>query len=321
MNGSCSQERCHPDSGCILGETETSNCKNWAAASEVSEAAPKFVRGSIPWTGSAFGLDDISLISGRQRPRLISLIGPHNAGKTTYLAALHLLCIRKQITSSLCFCGSLTLGGWERIADFMRYPKDSDPSYPPHTPVSTERVPGMLHYAFRDEKDLVHDLLFTDAPGEWFTGWSNDPSAAQFPGATWTVQNADAFLFFIDREALSGPEKGVSRHRIKMLAGRLAEHLQGRPVGIVWSKSDLAIKPEIESAIEEVVNRCFPMATSYHTRFKPGGEYVGGLTDPLIASFLFATAQTKVSNALQVNLKPQAAKDSFLSYRGIYHAD
>jgi hypothetical protein len=321
MNGTCSQLRCHPDSGCILGETDTSKCGHWTAAAENPDIInPPVTRGSVPWSGSAFGLDDISLLSGRGRPRLIALIGPHNAGKTTYLAALHLLFIRRQLAPSLCFCGSMTLGGWERIADFMRYPKESGPCYPPHTPVSTERVPGMLHYAFRDDKDEVRDLLFTDAPGEWFSSWSIDPNPNVVPGATWTVQQADAFLFFIDREALGGPLRGISRHHIKTLAGRLSEQLKGRPIGIVWSKSDLSIDLEIKTAIEAIVNRCFPEATHFHTKFKPGGEEAGEIIDPLIRSFRFVAEQTKIANRLEINLQPHVVADSFLSYRGIRRA-
>jgi hypothetical protein len=321
INGICSQERCHPDSGCILGETVASNCSHWKATSDVPIThATTSTRGSFPWTGSAFGLDDISLISGHTRPRLIALVGPHNAGKTTYLAALHLLCIRKQIVPNLCFCGSMTFGGWERIADFMRYPKESDPSYPPHTPISTDRTPGMLHYAFRDSEEQVRNLLFTDAPGEWFTNWATDPNPYQFPGATWTIAHADAFLFFIDRESLSGTKRGLSRLMIKTLSGRLAEHLHGRPLGIVWSKSDVEIEPGIKSAIKEIIDRNFPTATHFHTSFKPGGDDTVDVIAPLTASFVFASEKTQITNHMDVYLKPQIATDAFLSYRGFRHA-
>lgn len=317
MTGQCSQQLCHPDSGCILGEAVLTSCKNWAEVENRQQPAEKeHSRCTIPWSGSAFGLDDIRLVAGRERPRVVALIGPHNAGKTTYLAALHLLCLRRQIVSNLCFSGSWTLGGWERIADFLRYPKENSPSYPPHTPVSTDRTPGLLHYDFRGSDGRVQSVLFTDAPGEWFMDWSIDPIGTQFPGASWTVERADVFLFFVDREALAGPDRGSARHKIKTLSARLAEHVKGRPFGVVWSKSDVAVDPEIEKAVQEVLKRHFPFAENFRTRFKQPQQEPQDLVAPLVESFKFSIKSREVINTFAADLSPQMTNDRFLAYRG-----
>lgn len=197
---------------------------------------------------------------------------------------------------------------------------ESDPSYPPHTPISSDRTPGLLHYAFRATGNCVHNILFTDAPGEWFTEWSINPSQTQFPGASWTVEHADAFLFFIDRESLVGSDRGNARHRIKTLAARLSEHLGNRSIGIVWAKSDVTIEPELQSAIEDIVKRNFPDAKHFHTKFKMAKQEAREVVAPLIASFKFSIEPRRVKNEFAVELPPQANNDRFLAYRGIRNA-
>ncbi|AMV35120.1 hypothetical protein VN12_23540 [Pirellula sp. SH-Sr6A] len=319
MIGACSQQHCHPDSGCILGEPDVAACKHWTQNTDTPGTnSHVHSRNSVPWSGSALGLDDIRMLSACARPRVVALIGPHNAGKTTYLAALHLLCLRKQIVPHLCFCGSWTLAGWEKIADFMRYPKESSPSYPPHTPISTERSPGLLHYAFRKNDELIQNVMFTDAPGEWFTEWSVNPSPTQYPGATWTIEHADTFLFFIDRESLVGPERGKARLQIKTLASRLSEHLAERPIAIVWAKSDISVATDFQSSIEEILMRTLPSATHFHTRFRLATqEAQEEVVAPLVKSFKFAIEQGRNKNTFIVDLSPQVSTDRFLAYRGV----
>ena len=87
--GTCNHPHCYPDTGCALGE-RLHECPHFTAAGGKKDQAPvPTVEGDgVPWTGSAFGVDDIAWAASRSRPALYAPIGAHNAGKTTFLASL-----------------------------------------------------------------------------------------------------------------------------------------------------------------------------------------------------------------------------------------
>src|SRR5579859_3190402 len=89
----CKRERCFvPERECAYGEIEYwKSCPHYASESEV-KTPPKPPEGAtdFPWTGNTLGLDDASWLVSRGRPELIAPVGPHNAGKTTFLVSLYL---------------------------------------------------------------------------------------------------------------------------------------------------------------------------------------------------------------------------------------
>ena len=103
----------------------------------------------------------------------------------------------------------------------------------------------------RNENNDKKDLIFTDAPGEWFGHWivnKNDSNAA---GAQWVHEHADAFLLFADCEMLSGNKLGKARQQTKQVADRLKHNLKHRPLGLVWSKSDIKLDEEVRKQISD----------------------------------------------------------------------
>src|ERR1700733_5098900 len=58
-----------------------------ANGSSVDEGGAIFV----PWSGRSLGTRDVGLVASRGKPAVIGVIGPHNSGKTTLLAAFYLL--------------------------------------------------------------------------------------------------------------------------------------------------------------------------------------------------------------------------------------
>ena len=113
----------------------------------------------------------------------------------------------------------------------------------------------------------------TDAPGEWFQKWAINRDAGEAEGARWAAEHGDVFLLVADREALAGPERGGARTAIQLLARRLARELGGRPVALVWTKSDVSIPQETESAVRESVLRVMPEAAEFPVSImtKPDG--------------------------------------------------
>jgi len=214
---------------------------------------------SLAWSGSALGSDDLAFVAAQRRPRLIALVGPQNAGKTTFLALLYLLVRRGVPLGSGRFAGSYSLGGWEKLARYLTWDGDNEPTFPPHTAANEGRRPGLLHLAFRGSNELLANTLWTDAPGEWFRLWAVNGQDPNAEGARWTHRHSDAFLVFADSEALAGESRGEAVERVRLLIERLRGGIRDRPVGLVWAKSDIEtpVPESIRQQIEGGVKRHF----------------------------------------------------------------
>lgn len=220
----------------------------------------------VPWTGSALGLDDIAWLAARQRPLLYAPIGAHNAGKTTFLASIYIGLCRGVLPAQHEFIGSFTFDGWEKLAAFIRYaPTGVGPGFPPHTPVTENRLPGWLHIGLRATNGRVRDVLLADTPGEWFSRWAVHAESEAAVGARWVGRHSDGFLFFIDSDGLAGPDRRKIVENTELLAERLSGVLAGRPVVVVWAKSDKEIRPQIRSDVETILKKAFPDADGFQT--------------------------------------------------------
>ncbi len=251
--GTCSQKHCHPELGCNEGEPALTECR-WYNRSSDDIAEPSVVSNDddriVPWSGDGMGLDDLSIISARRRPIVIGIVGSTDAGKTTFLAALYCLIRNGYFINGYEFAGSRTLIGWENIAWGISLKDPGYMKFPAHTSINSGRVPSLLHLALRRGEELI-DVLFTDAPGEWFDNWSinkNDPNAK---GAEWIAQCSNAFILFADSKNLSGLSLGITRHKLSSLASRLRDSLKGRPLVLSWSKSDVPIEDAVREKIQQ----------------------------------------------------------------------
>ena len=144
----------------------------------------------------------------------------------------------------------MTLKGWENIAWHLSWKAKNIISYPDHTSSNAGRVPGLLHLSFSNvgNKSKKVELIFTDAPGEWFGQWKINQNHLQAEGARWIHQHSDIFLLFADGEKFSGQEKGKARRDLIELIDRLAVENK-KPLGLVWAKSDNKISKEIKEAL------------------------------------------------------------------------
>lgn len=263
----CSRTTCFvPDTTCDLGNPDPARCPAWLSGA--APAASDLDLGDdllLPWSGSAMGWADLAFISGRTRPIVVGVAGAENAGKTTLLAAWYLLLGRGGAAlGGRRFAGSYSLEGWEAVAGFLRWTFPGLLTFPPHTTSRSGRAPGLLHLSFSEEGRIT-DYLMTDAPGEWFKDWAINRDAPTAEGARWMGDRADILLLVADREALSGERMGAARGALQLLAQRVAAERRGRPVALVWTKSDVAISPEMEAAVREAVFKAMPDAAEFST--------------------------------------------------------
>lgn len=206
------------------------------------------------------GESDLNFVSGRVKPITVGIVGPESAGKTTILGSFYLLLGRGALTTEdHTFSNSYTLTGWEAVATSMRWkPGPLPPCFPPHTPSGKARAPGMLHLAFRRKDGTLRDLLFADAPGEWFRKWAINQEAPDAEGARWIARHADVTLLIADRQALSGSRMGTARNDFQLLAQRAIAEARGRPLALVWTKGDVEVAPAMETQIRRAVASVSP---------------------------------------------------------------
>lgn len=174
--------------------------------------------------------------SERSSPLIIGLLSTDHTEQKNFLAGLYRMLLKGKRLGARHFAGSLTLMGWESTLHSLN-PEEQDrlrSSLRIALDNPQRDVLVLLHLAFRKDKKF-EDVLFTYAPGEWFTDWITNKDGTSAEGARWIIENSDAFILFADCAVLSNPESGAARLDLEIMSKRLAENLGGRPAAILWS--------------------------------------------------------------------------------------
>ena len=313
----CSEKTCHaPLSPCAAGEEHWTNCPLWCGANEDAERDNSKVKLEVPppWSGCALGMDDVDVIAARGTPHVIGVIGPHNAGKTTLLAAWYLLLCRGRRVPDRQFAGSASFEGWESLAHWMRWDPQVNPTFPPHTTMGQGRQPGLLHLAFRRSSGSLEDVLLTDAPGEWFEKWAVQRADSEAAGGRWIIKHADIFLFIVDSESLTGPDRGRARGLIVQLARRLRDERGQRPVCVLWTKTDVSVGADLKANLTQDLATHLPEARSFEVsvQHRPEDDIAQGLMAVLAA----ALPPAAPSRGQPIVLSARESTDPLLLYRG-----
>lgn len=290
MDKRCNRPDCYYHEGetCADGHVITSKCAHYNQANVEPEVTHQQDNDAarVPWSGSTLGLSDLVTLTSRTRRTLIGVLGSHDAGKTTLLLANYLLCLRGERLAGASFAGSWTLGAWESLAAWTRFnDATTQPGFPPHTPRSTERNPGLLHLALRRPDSSLRDVLLTDAPGEWFSKWAVNQNAQDAMGAKWTVDQSDGFIILADCQRLSGELRGAARRELRQLIERLAPFVGIRPVTLVWAKTDITsldeLKPGIRNAVQKTLVDLIPHAVEIETSVQKPSKFSDALATVL----------------------------------------
>jgi len=312
----CSRLDCYPDeTGCQCGETDFTKCKYYNQKESESDDSEKESKGSerFPWTGSTLGLYDLNFISANSNLIIIGVVGTQKTGKTTFLALLYCLLRHGYKIGEFSFVGSYTLTGWEDIASNLSW-KSDDPKiqFPPHTTSNAGRVPGLLHLALKGSDGLIHNVIFTDAPGEWFKDWSINKNDIKAEGANWIYKNANSFLMFADCEKLNGYERGTAKNDIRQLLVRLKENIYNRPVCLIWSKSDIEIQEGIKSTLKKYLSSNFNLHNELDVSARNTKDYWQQNVLNSI-NYLLETILSKKNQCLELPVLEQ--QDLFLAKR------
>lgn len=314
MIGSCNQKNCFPDGACTLGEPDKSACEHWKPAEPMGEgeASPSALQNGsdlrLPWNGLVFGTADLAHIAARGRPTLIGIIGAPDSGKTTFLVVLYLLLLRGARPGDMTFAGSHTLGAWEELASWTRPALNKPPTFPPHTASDSRGMPGLLHMALRDECGTLHDLLFTDAPGEWFNRWATKADAPDALGARWTIDRADGCLVFVDSARLAGSARGSARNELTALFHRMSDYAATHPVGVVWSKCDVEVSPPLVKSIDEIQRQHLPSSPTWRLTYQAPESVLKAISGLLTL--------LRVPPSLGRIAEPIIQETPFLAFRG-----
>lgn len=264
------------------------------------------------WTGEALGLRDLTRIAARNRVLTLALLGPSDAGKTSFLTTLYFTLLSGKSPAGRSFSGSFTLGRWEALAIRMRWSGTQEPGFPDHTPRGAARAPGLLHLAFRDEGGLLTDVLLADAPGEWFERWAvnrNDPAAE---GARWLEEHADAALVFLDSEGLSNLEsRGQARTQTIQLLTRVTSAYEGRPWRALWAKHDRFEANPVTQVIDDY------LVTVGHADTLEAVS-ANATTDSrgVMEALEWLIGQAHEGCQLTLSTTPVTSADGFLTFRG-----
>lgn len=265
----CNKEDCYvPRTMCGEGFTDYTQCSHFEGNVEKEKTlgtpVPEDGKGLVPWVGSALGSRDLSFVTARAQCFTIGIIGAQNSGKTTFLAALYLLLAHGRTIANRSFAGSYTLGGWETLAHGLRWHSHVPPNFPAHTESNTSRDPGFLHMALGGSGTPARDLLFADAPGEWFQRWSINADDERAQGAIAVQAAADAFIFVVDSKALEEPQtRGEARGIILALAQRLSDVIDERPLAVLWSKADAVVPKTVQARLEDAIIRFLPQSRQF----------------------------------------------------------
>lgn len=203
-----------------------------------------------PWSGRHLDPGGLYDLMQHTPARLIGVLGPYNAGKTTLLTSIFLQVAsdRRNHEFPYHFASSRTLHSWRQLIDRARAwsgkPTDEIVA---HTPTAEEA--GFLHLGLRptSRSDDRHiDVLLSDLAGEWITDWAVRAQELSRQRLAF-LRRCDGFVVLADSAELMGQKAGQMDATLAAILRRLGDlpppataHQRG--LALVFSKFDLVVE-------------------------------------------------------------------------------
>lgn len=317
ISGKCKENDCGaPEVPCHNGLEDFKLCPHFVVDQEEKKEAKENIelkKSNLSWTGESFTTDEISKVSSRNSPIIIGIVGTADAGKTSFLGMVYTLLINGKKFANYTFAGTKTILGWDKQYYKLKFKKGKI-SWPDPTPANSNRL---YHFALRDSNDFLKDILFSDASGEVFSWWSVNVDAENAENARWIYSNANAFLLFLDCDALVN-KKNLAKREIMLIARQLTNNLKGRPIIVVWSKSDKKreIVPDLISSIKSELSNLYTnyLEIDISNLLDPGpDELVHKNNLEVIDEVLDKIMLPSINNTI---LEEVLSNDLFVNYKG-----
>lgn len=209
----CSQPTCKaPTTGvCELHRDPLESCPNFTeldeetvAEADQSAAVENPKESDDEWTvasSDAMTQKQLNELLAGAAPQIVSLVGEHDAGKTTLLAALYGAFCEGPV-GNFRFAGSRTLIGFDKR--FHRARTTSE-SFVPATPRTSRDDPVYyFHLSLRDPIGELGQLVISDRSGEIFSAAREDTTLV---GELTELKQADRVAFVLDGKKLCNPEE------------------------------------------------------------------------------------------------------------------
>lgn len=216
---------------------------------EVSNAPGQDGEDATPWKGRHLALQEAEAIVKRSPARLISVLGPYDAGKTSLMASFFLQIANGQyVDFPYCFASCLTLYGFrDLVGRANRWSGKQNEQIVDHTPKEeSAQAGGFLHIGLRprqDTDDRHIDMLLCDVAGEWIENWTRraDEDARRRLAF---IPRSDGFIVVVDAfELLSTTgmkmDAAIGRLIRRIVASAGARRRRG--LALVFSKFDRVI--------------------------------------------------------------------------------
>lgn len=212
LGGRCSRLVSNPAADCNELVRVAPRAPTPATAEEpdaVVEAAIETDDTSAPWTGTHIEYGRLATVTARAMPKLLAVLGPHDAGKTSLLASFFLQIANGQYEEmSYRFATSKTLLAFDNlILRANQWSGTQDTQIVEHTPKSNSSE--FLHLGFRpltpnpDEPlaPRVLDVLISDIAGETTSSWSQNATGDAAASMAF-VRHSQAILVLADAQRL-----------------------------------------------------------------------------------------------------------------------
>lgn len=202
---------------CVEG-LSTDSCPNFGkdprpAESDDSPAAPRMITLS---SAARLSLDGASAVLRRDEGRVIAVVGPHDAGKTSLIAGLYELFQRGPVEDSH-FNGSETLHAFEMSCHDARAASERSVPHIDRTPL------GEVEFFHVGVTQLAAGsrlaLLIGDRAGEDYRSAADD---VQIVSSFHEVRRADTLTFLVDGHRLV---ETITRHQVRAELLRLVQAL------------------------------------------------------------------------------------------------
>lgn len=265
----CTNEDCHVsnDGKCVEGYP-LDECPHLSQMSveDIQEAdEPKVVRDVARVMnlslGDALNRIQASSLQRRRLSRLVGIIGPNDAGKTSLLASIYDL-LQKGPVGEVGFAGSSTLIGFEKVCHDARASSRRTAPHMERTSAGTDAT--FFHLDLRPADGDLVALFIGDRSGEDYLAAADNLSRAE---DFFELRRADVVTLLVNGEHLASSEH---RHEAKAVTQQVADALveagsfrRGCRLAVVLTKQDYVlgsphadrVQREFDGIVDAIIQR------------------------------------------------------------------